>query len=61
MDFIKEMFVTNNRIGCRYITIDAYRESLPFYEKNDFRYLTQNDTESSTRLMYFDLLVLMED
>lgn len=61
MDFIKEMFVTNNRTGCRYITIDAYRESLPFYEKNDFRYLTQKDTESSTRLMYFDLLALMED
>ncbi len=58
LDYIKELFISNNRTGCRYITIDAYREALAFYEKNDFLYLTKSDSESDTRLMYFDLMRL---
>jgi hypothetical protein len=34
---------------------DAYRKALPFYEKNDFRYLTTKDLDDDTRAMYFDL------
>jgi predicted GNAT family N-acyltransferase len=60
MDYVKAMFISNNRTGCRYITIDAYRESLPFYEKNRFRYLTERDTNSGTQLMYFDLIELIK-
>ena len=58
LDYIKELFVTNNRTGCRYITVDAYGASLSFYEKNGFRYLTTKDKDSDTRLMYFDLMTL---
>jgi len=28
---------------------------LPFYERNDFRYLTTKDEDEDTRAMYFDL------
>jgi len=41
--------------GCRFITVDAYRSALPFYEKNDFHYLTTKDIDEDTRAMYFDL------
>jgi len=33
----------------------AYKNALPFYEKNGFRYLTENDEKNSTRIMYLDL------
>lgn len=55
LDYIKFLFIQNNRTGCRFITVDAYRQSLKFYEKNGFRYLTEQDKEEDTRLMYFDL------
>jgi GNAT superfamily N-acetyltransferase len=58
LDYIKELFISNNRTGCRYITVDAYRESLRFYERNGFSYLTTKDVDSDTRLMYFDLIQL---
>jgi len=58
LDYIKELFITNNRTGCRYITVDAYGASLSFYEKNGFTYLTTKDKGSDTRLMYFDLKTL---
>jgi len=58
LDYIKYLFINNNRTGCRFITVDAYRQSLPFYEKNQFKYLTENDKDSETRLMYFDLSLL---
>lgn len=55
LDYIKILFVTNNRTGCRFITVDAYKESLKFYEKNGFKFLTSRDKDDDTRLMYFDL------
>jgi GNAT superfamily N-acetyltransferase len=58
LDYLKELFISNNRTGCRYITVDAYRESLRFYERNEFSYLTSKDIDSDTRLMYFDLIQL---
>jgi GNAT superfamily N-acetyltransferase len=41
--------------GCRFLTVDAYRSALIFYERNDFRYLTTKDIDDDTRTMYFDL------
>ncbi|MDR1222628.1 MAG: GNAT family N-acetyltransferase [Tannerella sp.] len=41
--------------GCRFITVDAYRSALDFYEKNRFRYLTTKDRDDDTHTMYFDL------
>jgi hypothetical protein len=58
IDYLKELFISNNRTGCRHITVDAYRDSLLFYEKNNFLYLTSSDKDSDTRLMYFDLIQL---
>lgn len=60
LDYIKGLFITNNRTGCRYITVDAYRASLAFYEKNGFEFLTTKDKDSDTRLMYFDLITLSD-
>lgn len=55
LNFTKALFVDNNRTGCKFITVDAYRESLDFYLKNGFKYLSSRDKKSDTRLMYFNL------
>lgn len=53
------MFVLGNRTGCRFITVDAYTNAIPFYEKNGFVLLSSEDTEGPTHLMYFDLMDLV--
>jgi GNAT superfamily N-acetyltransferase len=58
LDYIKMLFVNNNRTGCRFITVDAYKQSLRFYEWNDFIYLDEKDKNDDTRLMYFDLSII---
>jgi GNAT superfamily N-acetyltransferase len=58
LDYIKMLFVNNNRTGCRFITVDAYRQSLHFYEQNNFQFLDQKDIDEDTRLMYFDLSII---
>ncbi len=55
LDYLKILFVTNNRTGCRFITVDAYKKSIQFYSKNGFLFLTSKDESSDTRLMFFDL------
>jgi predicted GNAT family N-acyltransferase len=55
MYFIKELVSRHNFLGARFITVDAYKQSLKYYEKNGFKYLTTEDKEDDTRLMYFDL------
>jgi hypothetical protein len=57
LDWLKIQFVTANRTGCRFITVDAYNNprTIGFYERNDFRFLTTSDVKEDTRLMYFDL------
>jgi predicted GNAT family N-acyltransferase len=52
---LKVMFTSGNRTGCRFITVDAYRAALPFYEKCGFTFLSDKDEHEPTRLMYFDL------
>lgn len=59
LDYIKGMFITNNRTGCQYITVDAYSQSLRFYEKNGFKYFTDEDKGKDTRQMYFSLVDLV--
>lgn len=59
LDLIKSMFVHNNRTGCRYITVDAYTAATSFYENNGFKFLTVNDAEDDTRLMYYDLKAII--
>lgn len=50
----------NSSHACKLITVDAYAESLNFYEKLGFQYLTDSDQGQETRQMYFDLSVLNE-
>lgn len=57
LNLIKKMFLTDNRTGCRLITVDAYNEPnvIRFYEKNNFNILWSRDDSHKTRAMYYDL------
>jgi len=58
---IKLLFTTNNRTGCRFVTVDARRDKRnkvdvrPFYEKNGFGILPCRPRTSTSIPMYFDL------
>ncbi len=58
INLLKELFVFENRTGCRVMTVDAYNDPrvLRFYQKNGFQFLTEKDKEKHTRSMWFDLL-----
>jgi GNAT superfamily N-acetyltransferase len=56
LSFIKTFFVENNKTGCRFLTVDAYQNAIPFYEKNQFVFLSDTDKDSQTRLLFFDLM-----
>ena len=53
---IKHVFATMRRSACRFITVDAYAEAVPFYEKCGFMFLSEKDKGAKTRAMYFDLI-----
>lgn len=55
LDFIKSFFVVDNKTGCRFLTVDAYADAVPFYLKNGFVPLNEDDKDDDTRLLYFDL------
>lgn len=55
VDFVCTFFVTDNKSGCRFVTVDAYAQAIPFYKKRDFVFLSKEDEGQRTRLMYFDL------
>jgi hypothetical protein len=59
IDYLKQLFIQNNRTGCKFITVDAYSKSLGFYEKKGFEYFTKNDNAEDTRQMYFDLIKII--
>lgn len=59
LDYIKSMFVFENKTGCRFLTVDAYLKAVPFYEKNGFRFMNAEDDDPHTRQMYFDLIDLV--
>ncbi len=61
LTFVKSWFAYNNKTGCRFITIDAYNETrvIKFYESNGFKFLTNQDVDEKTRLMYFDLISIV--
>ncbi len=58
VNMVKTLFVTNNRTGCRFVTVDAYNQEnvLNFYQKNGFDFLTDKDISKPTRAMFFDLI-----
>ena len=55
IDNLLFLFSHGNRTGCRFLTVDAYAEATPFYERQGFRYFTHQDEADNTRLMFFDL------
>lgn len=61
LDYLKRWMVSNNKTGCRFITVDAYLSAVPFYLKNGFLFMgsderTHFEQQSSTTVaMYFDL------
>lgn len=55
LDFVGTLFITDNKSGCRFLIVDAYAQAIPFYLKNDFAFLSSDDEDQRTRLMYFDL------
>ena len=61
LNFIKRYFVADNKTGCRFITVDAYAAAIPFYLRNGFVPLNEEDADEPTRLLYFDLNDLDED
>ena len=60
LKFIKSYFLEDNKTGCRFITVDAYRKAIPFYEANGFEFL-QKDEGGETELMYYDLKTTYRD
>ena len=46
---------TNENCACKIITVDAYSQSLAFYEKLGFKYFSDKDAGNDTRQMYLNL------
>lgn len=44
-----------------FIVHEANQSAVPFYAKNDFLPLSNRDTSSYTRMMYFDLGTMADD
>lgn len=59
IDFIKQLSLRTRYAGCRFVTVDAYVNALPFYIKNDYQFLNNDDEDKNTRVMYFDLASLL--
>ena len=56
LNIVKSIFSLNNKAGCRFLTVDAYLDAVPFYVKNGFRFMNAEDDDPHTRLMYYDLM-----
>ncbi len=62
LSFLKRLFVTNNRTGCVFITVDALRNAVPFYMNNGFLLLDKSfaeDESKDTCPLYYDLFQLI--
>ncbi len=59
LDFIKRKLADNNEYSAsRFLTVDAYRAALPFYEKNGFMpLLKEPPAELPTIPLYYDLFM----
>jgi len=56
---ISNCLLLNDNQACRLVTVDAYKEAIPFYQKMGFEFLSETDKEDSTRLMFLDLTQLL--
>ena len=58
LDFVKQTFITNNRTGCCFVTVDALRSAVPFYANDGFKPL-RKENDGDTIPMYYDLTQLV--
>lgn len=54
---LKWLFTSDNRTGCRFITVDAYNtpDVIRFYARSEFHPFTNKDSRKKTRALFFDL------
>ena len=57
LNMVKTLFVTENRTGCMFLTVDAYNEErvCNFYYQNQFQPFYDRDKDKKTRALFFDL------
>jgi len=55
LEYIKYLILEHSNTGCRFLLVDAYLQSVNFYNKNGFVELSSDKPASDTKLMYFDL------
>ena len=55
LEIVRNLFLSDNRTGCRLLTVDAYVEATGFYQKNGFQFFGDDDEGKETRAMYSDL------
>ena len=55
-------FLTDNKTGCQFLTVDALNnvETIHFYEKNGFSFVTLLDYNKPSRQMYKNLITLKQ-
>ena len=55
-------FLTDNKTGCQFLTVDALNivETIRFYEKNGFSFVTLSDYNKPSRQMYKNLITLKQ-
>ena len=55
INYIEAKCLRERFAGCRFITVDAYRDAEGFYQKCNFKYLVSAEPSDETVLMYIDL------
>lgn len=56
--------ITDNKTGCRFITVDAYMKAVPFYIENGFKFMgvaekkRYEEGKKDTIALYYDLFEL---
>lgn len=56
----KGTFFGSSKVGCRYLTVDAYLDAEIFYSKCIFSPLVIPEPDDETVLMFFDLMSMKE-
>lgn len=60
LNYIKQTLLKNRVSGCRFVTVDALKEAVGFYQKNGFQILASPTDGDETVLMFFDLKKLKD-
>lgn len=63
LSYVKRLFITNNRTGCTFVTVDALRSAIPFYMRNGFVVMDKSVLENDsleTCPLYYNLFELVE-